>query len=310
MRPEIKASIEFSNHLMRYAETSNTELNQSVLKRLGTCEFDFNLVRALSGATGLGQLRAISDSLEDVFGASNADTLNIVLNPQICDSFVTMAPASIDGDQLRDQIHYEGELLRSDSGIDWGEVRFEPIRRQIIGDQELIWYHVIRVSSHVVARLESLLIHLPIPDYSLTTTYRSVGALIENSLVHRQPVDSSSAYIVALGCYKSHLEFSVVDGDEWFYGHSNADYGVKNPSYYTASILKMLDLPPKEIGNIYLYGDHAIMPDALNFEKVFRYTPSKIDPFAAFQPTPQNSSIEFDSEEYAACLGAALRSAA
>jgi len=310
MGPEIKASIEFSNNLMRYAETSNKIAGHSVLKRLGTCEFDFNLVRALSGSTGLGQVRAISDSLEDVFASSSADTLSIVLNPQICDSFVTMAPGSVTGDQLRDQIHYESELLRSDSGIDWGEIRFEPIRSQTIGDQELVWYHVIRVSSHVVARLESLLIHLPIPEYTLTTTYRSVGALIENSIVHRQPEDSSSGYIVALGCYASHLEFTVVDRDEWFYGHSNADFGINNPSYYTASLLKMLDLPPKEIGNIYLYGDEAIAQDASNFEKVFRYTPSKIDPFAAFAPTAQKSSVEFDSEEYAACLGASLRSAA
>jgi len=310
MGMEKKASIEFTRQLMRYAEVSKNGSDQSSLKRLGTCEFDFDLVRALSGATGLGQLRAISDSLQDVFSNSSADILEIVLNPSVCDAFFTLAPADLSPEQVKDQILFESDLLKSDVGLDWGEVRYEPVRTQTLEGQKLNWYHVIRVSSHVIARLESLLIHLPIPDYSLTTSYRGVGALIENSLIHRQPEDSLAGIIVALGCFKEHIEFSVVNKDKWVFGHSKPSRTSHDSSYFLASVLKMLNLTPKEVGNIYVYGDEEAHINTSNYEQVFRYTPSMIDPFAAFNPAPTTSNSDFISEHYAACLGAALRTAA
>ncbi len=311
MGAEYKASIEFSGQLMRYAEIQSKGADQNILRRLGSCEFDFDLVAALSGASGLGQLRAISDSLQDVFGDSDSESLGIVLNSSLCDSFFTLASSDSDEEQIRDQIHYESELLRSDSGVDWGDIRYEPVRTQLIEGREHTWFHVIRVSSPIIARLETLLIHLPIPNYTLTTTYRSVGSLMESSLNQVQKLDEGIGNtIIALGCFDSHLECSVVDKDKWIFGHSEQNRKSNNPSYYTASILKLLKLAPKQIGNIFLYGEVMDRLSPINFEQIFRYAPSKIDPFIAFDPPPTSAVSELSSEEYAACLGAALKRAA
>ena len=94
MEEYLKAGVFFHGSSVRYTEIVESGTDPALLKRLGSCRFDFPVSEALVGGNP-ELLATLHEALIDVFDGSRLHEVCLAIDPSICLTFQTAIAAAM-----------------------------------------------------------------------------------------------------------------------------------------------------------------------------------------------------------------------
>ncbi|MEM1269687.1 MAG: hypothetical protein AAGI08_06525 [Bacteroidota bacterium] len=294
--PERIASISIIGDELHYAEVVVFDDRPPRLVRLGSCDFDFDLVESLSDGAATGRYLAFTEALEEVFGRSRIDRLHVALHPCDCVEFFLPMPSETPAVERMRQARFETGILSSfDAGYP-PLVTMEPVRSL---DEQVAWYHLHRVPIDLVGQIELFLTRLGMPAYQFWSSTRAVSTLLAR--ISRN-ASSRTPFVLAVGRYPSHAEFTLSRAGEWVHSWYAPAASSGDSPFYVASMLKRLGVAPRRVGRLLAYGSVQDSPHAL--ATLFQSELETLNPLEVFDAS--ETKIQTVPSVFAPCLGASL----
>ena len=299
------ASIAFYGKTLQYAEVERKAGASPTLLRLGHCEFDFDLEKTLSKAGDTEHLHSLTDALREIFAQSAATNLNIAVHPSVCTAFFTPLPEDTSREARRNLIQKQVQRLNSFDAAYPPMILSEFIRTEDLGETQVDWFHVVRIDHEMAARFEQLTMQLPVKQYRFFTTTRCVARILDAFRNMPSETYVQNPYILAVGWYPGHIEYTLCNAHGWFFSCFNRINLPSDSAYFVASLLKRLNIPPRKIGRLLLYGHEPTPSHFAPFQGIFQSPPEPLNPFMSFAQA-KNLGQNVAATAYAPCVGAGL----
>jgi hypothetical protein len=304
---ERTASIEFHGHVLQYAEVATRDGGSPTLLRLGSCDFEFDVEKALLGSSSEDQVKTISDALEEIFSKSEAAELHIALHPSVCTSFFTPIKNGNSQEELDRMIHQNVTRVCTFDEAKPPVIETEMVRSESLLNEPMNWYHVLFVENHIALRFEHLVKRLPTSSHRYFTTTRCVATVLEHASLHSDPaILQVNPYILALGWYPTHVEYTICTEDKWMFSSFNHARYPTDSVYYILSLLQRLEISPRNIGQLFVYGTYPDTQSFIPFESLFSVELAPLNPLLAFGSS-HHLSNGYAAATYVPCIGAALK---
>lgn len=304
MDAKARAGIEFTDSVLRYAEVEHYGSRFRLL-RLGTCDFDFDLVHDLLYRRDPDAVEVVREALQDVFSGSIASVLNAALHPELTTSFFTSVPTGITRDERQRRLTTEAILLSdaasaAEVNLSWTEIG---VRRE----NDDVALSVLATPSDVQRGFVALVREMPHPTRELRLSTQGAAAIMEHLWRRRGGSgDPTKSVAVGIGGYHGRAEFVVSRRGEWIFSHhtiasTSADY-----AYFLGAILSRIGIYLDEVGSVHLYGD-ALPDDCIEaLEVLLDASVERLNPLEIVDLDPDTLTGEFAAEAYVPCIGAAL----
>ncbi|NNF59528.1 MAG: hypothetical protein HKN04_14930 [Rhodothermaceae bacterium] len=295
---------------LHYAEVIQDPDGTQALRRLGVCDFDFNVDEAVLGLTGPTHLDVVIEAVKDVFRVSTAKTLLVAVHPTGLPSFFSPLPEGLAPPQRYEQLRQEAALLADVSATQPVRIRAVPVRTETLVIEQVPaahrWHHVLHVPEPVHARLALIGKALGVGTYDLVDSTQAAAAVVR-ALDARSPIPmDAQPFTLALGAYPSHVEMAVVHGGAWYHGHHGPIGAPEDAAYFAAAMLERVGLSTEKIGRFVLYGEMPNPEHYLLLADLLGCMPQLLDPLAVYNRTPAGADPAALAA-YVPCLGAVLR---
>ena len=304
MDAQARAGIEFSDSVLRYAEVEQYGSRFRLL-RLGTCDFDFQLVDDLLHRQDPDAMEVVREAIQDVFSGSIASSLHAALHPSLTTSFFTSVPPGITGDERMRRVSHEAMVL---TGV-VEAARFNVTATEIgvrpdNGDLAL---SVLATPPEVQAGLDLLLTDIPLPAHGLRLTTEGAAMIMKHLWRRRDGAgDPTRSVTLGIGGYSGFAEFTVCRRGEWLFSHHAHAQSAVDYAFFAGSLLRRIGVYPDELGAVYFYGS-TLPSDCVDvFETLWDATAERLNPLEIVDLDPDTLAGEFASEAYVPCIGAAL----
>jgi len=300
---------------LRYAEVERTADGRTSLRRLGTCDFDFDVGEAVLGVTGPSQLDTVAAALREVFRSGGARTLVVVAHPPALVSFFSPLPEEMPAPARYEQLRQEAALLADVSTAQPVRIRAVPVRMETLpgpperGGGPHRWHHVVHVAEPVHARLALLARAVGSGTYDLVDATQAAAAAVHGLLAAGTPAPrgapGGAPFALAVGAYAAHAEFALCHDGAWHHGLHAPGGAPEDAAYFALALLERLGVQPEDVGRLFVYGDadadrHAVLAALLD------RAPEPLDPLPLFGRRPDGVDPA-ELAAFAPCLGAVLR---
>ena len=304
--PRSQVAIELIGTRLRYAEVEHADTDDGpteTLRRLGTCDFDFEVDRAVFGRPEPHQLDAIATAVRDLFEGTTADALHVALHPTHCVGFFTPVPDGLDPETRFGRLRREAALLADAEPDRPGRVRAVPVRTQTLDAGPQTWHHVIHVPEAVHARLKLLAQQLGRQTrYELADTTQAAASLV----AALTPLGAHpDAFQLGLGIYPAHVEVVVCQAGQWYAGHHAPARTPEDGAYFAYRLMTDLGLAPAAFEQWWLYGEQTDLRAHNLLASLLKLEPQRLNPLRAFG-LPAQSGSPTQMAAYVPCVGAAL----
>ncbi|GAB5521067.1 MAG: hypothetical protein RhofKO_33180 [Rhodothermales bacterium] len=301
-----RASIALEGSVLRFAEVEAPAEGYR-LARLGSCDFETDIGGDLLSTDAPSTLATVQDALRDMFGATEASMLTVVVPPTI--GYATFVPVRHDAspEAAYATLHQDVALLAGSSALKTLEVIPEPMHTAQVADVGMVqWYHAMAVPKALRPCFQALGQALDIDMVRMLRSTRTAAALVH--ILHRRPdaEPPQAPYTLGLGWYPTHVEYIVCHGDTWHYSHHTEAGTVADAAYFAISLLKRLRIPPLAVGRLYVYGSGVDLDAFRPMAKLFNTAPLRLDPLHALDLDREHLDDQFAAEAFAPCIGAAL----
>lgn len=337
MDAQVRAGIDLYGTALRYAEVERYGTKHRLL-RLGSCDFDFDVTRALwnsgasengSGANGTSeQVETLAEALADVYERTSAQKLRVVVHPPQAHSFFAPVPAqTAEADRLA-RFRREARLL-AHAGTDPGEsapdddalhVTADGLYAENDGDGRREWFHVLAVDGGANARFRRVMEHLPLPGFQWKVSMEGAAhaaTVLEHRRRERSDAEQGSApggratpdapFTLAVGHYPGHLELALCRHGRFHFALHAPRAEPADSAYFAAALLERFEVAPSSVGCVFAYGFGTDAPD--DFAVLERLTGAAPEPLD-FRPIvdlePGRLADDFEAGTYVPCIGAAL----
>lgn len=306
MHVQARASIDLQGAVLRYAEVERYGARYRLL-RLGSCDFDFDAAGELLADEAPPHLDVIADAIADVFDGSTAAHLRVALHPPAGHAFFTPLPADLPPDARRKRLEVEALLLTDAEAPHALRLGADSVYHETLGDgRSLEWYHVFAVSARIQERFERALAAFPRAHRRLTTSMSGTAALVGQLETLQPRPDDAPPFALAIGCYPGLVEYTLCQGTRWRFAHYAHASAPSDIVYYATSLLARLDIRPRDVGRVLLYGDAPDPALAALLQAVFHREAVPIDPLAVVDLDPGSLASTFDATGYTPAIGVAL----
>lgn len=308
------AAVEIHRRSLRYGEVvRDGESGVGNLRRLGTCEFEFDVVDAVFGEGVPRHFDTVTEAVTGIFGESNAPALSVAAHPPALTGFYTPLPESMAAADKHEQLRQEAALLANISAAQPVRIRAVPVRSEAIEIADVSeahqWHHVLHIPEPVHARLTLLARALNMGTYDLLETTRSAASVVIalDSTAAAPPLsrDSDAPYTLVMGTYSDHVELSIVCDGAWFHGHHGLVGDPNDAAYFAAALLDKIGLGTGDVGRFLLYGENATPRDFRLLADLLDQQPVLVNPLEVFGRTPDGATPEVLAS-YAPCIGALI----
>ncbi|NND72347.1 MAG: hypothetical protein HKN43_12305 [Rhodothermales bacterium] len=297
----IVAGIVVAQRSIQYTAVNHSEGRK--LDRLGSCDFDFDLLESLNSGISHDEQQSLTDAVNDVLGDSGASRLNIGIHPAIGHTFFTLSPESHAEEDRAKQFQDEGQLLFDDhDAFHAASASLHHVINESLEVQHDL-YMVTLVPSSIKSVLDSVTRSIANGNVSYLPCAQGVQHLVRS--VEASP-DHSSAFSLLVGQYRGHVVMSMMHRGTIVHGHTVSPATAQDYLYWAIVLATRLDVSPSAIRRIYFYGDET---DPLMLEDLRLSTGSelvRVDPFAYSDISVGHIRPDFDLSAYASCIGIVL----
>src|SRR5690606_27552183 len=176
MEAHVRAGLDICGAVLRYAEIEQYGSRHRLL-RLGSCDFEFDLVDDVLSGDDEEKLTAAAGALEEIFSGSVAGTLHITLHPPLCYSFFAPLPATSGSLERKFRLQQKAALL---AGTDHPPHSTADVARSQLPRAGVFvdWVHVLAVDDQIHGPVRTLTEDIPHARRRLTLSRQgTAGAL-------------------------------------------------------------------------------------------------------------------------------------
>ena len=301
MEEYLKAGVFFHGSSVRYTEIVESGTEPALLKRLGSCRFDFPVSEALVGGNP-ELLATLHEALIDVFDGSRLHEVCLAIDPSICLTFQTAIAADVSDEAMRAQILGEMALLAdtdtalhvsSDevfSGEDPDGLGFSTL-------QVLAFPDVVR------ERLESIFTGIP-GERNYFSSVQGAGNLLLRFLLASTAERSTDGFDVALGQFADRFEYAVCKSGRLLHVQYVPCSTPEDGLFFGANLLSSIAGGRARLNSVYLYGEDLDEQFVDRYSGILGET-SLLDPLQVLR-TMGSPKGQFDGCTFAQCVGVAL----
>jgi hypothetical protein len=309
MSEAVLAAIDIHGSELRYAEIEKFEDDTPRLLRLGSCDFDFDVVNDLlrSGAPQHGG--EVVAALQEAFADTEASVLRVCIHPPDSFAFFTPLSATLPVKSRQEQIHQQAALLtgtRDPGGLDLAS---ETVRTaQDSEGDAVMWVHVLATPGPVHDHVSRVASSLPVDRFEwVTSTQAAARVAAQTDLTGITQAQALRPFTLSVGRFDGHTEYTLSRDRQWY--HSHYTHEADTPTdrlYFAIGLLNRLGVSPGAVGRLFVYG-LDVNPDAYApFQTIFGVEPETLDPLSVLRADRSRFGASFDVAAYAACVGAAL----
>ncbi|MEZ4702436.1 MAG: hypothetical protein R2834_19035 [Rhodothermales bacterium] len=308
MEALIQAAVDIHDATLRYAEIERSGASFRLLK-LGSCEFDFDMMRELSNGAQSVYLDTLSEALHDVFAQTEASDLHVVLHPPHCYSFFTPLLVDMNEEERKGRLQEEATMLTSgDSPMPLHLTADVVFTESLASGKTVEWFHVLGMRELLHSRFDRILRTLPHRRYRFNLSTRGAARVIE-SLQSGPRYESAdrTAFSLAVGFYERHVEYTICRQHRWYYSHYAEAGAPADAVYYALALLKRLQVPRASVRDLFTYGSGPHHAEAISLlSDVFQTPCLPLNPIDVVELEGRRPGDGFAAEAYAPCIGAAL----
>lgn len=307
------AALEFDGCALRYGEVVCAEGGPGSLRRLGTCDFEFDAEEAVFGDVEPRNFDTVIEAISEIFRGSKAPALRVAVHPPSMTGFFAPLPEGMAAADRHEQLRQEAALLADVNAAQPVRIRAVPIRTEDVEIAEAPephrWHHVFHVPEPVHARMTLMARALDMSAYDLLDTTRAAAKVIA-ALDGAAPVppmaeQPNAPYTLALGAYAGHVELGIVHQGTWYHGHHGPMGAPDDAAYFAVALLDRIGLGTAEVGRFLLYGENADPGDFHLLADLLGQEPALFDPLTIFGRSHSGASPELLAS-YVPCVGALL----
>ena len=304
MEAHVRAGIDIYGRVLRYAEVEQYGSRYRLL-RLGTCDFDFDLVDDVLTSTSAEHVETVSGALRDIFSGSIAASLHVTLHPPACYSFFTPLPANSDSSERKIRLQQEAALL---AGTEQPlHITADAVRSQVLKDGGRVdWVHVLAVGDRIHQRIRALIEPLPHARRRNMVSMHSAATSIAKMQRSGGEMDADRRYSIAVGTYSDHLEYTLSYDQQWFFSKYTGSVPYEDASYFAVSLLHGFGLTLRNVDRLFIYGNDADPAHFSELRSVAGIEIRRLDPFTFLDLDSGTLSPDFDAESYVGCVGVTL----
>ena len=303
----VQAGVEIYNSTLRYAEVENNDSQYRLLK-LGSCEFEFDMSEALSSRAQPLYLDTLAEALNDVFAESIASDLHIVFHPSNCFSFFTPLYVDLTEEERKLRLQEEATLLTASDKLVPLHLTADVVYTETLENGRIVeWFHVLGIEEQVHHQLSMVLNSLPHSSIRFNLSTRGTANAIECiARKERRDIVGHAAYTLAIGYYKTHIEYALCRRGRWYFSHHTDSSAPADGVYFALSLLRRLNIEKSSIGQIYIYGEDIEAEVFSLLQDVFERTPEVLNPMEIVALDKKSPGMHFTAEAYVPCIGVAM----
>lgn len=309
MSEAVLAAIDIYGSELRYAELETFEDDPPQLLRLGSCEFDFDLVDDLLRSKAPQHGGEVVAALQEAFDETKASTLRICVHPPNAFSFFTPLSANLPVQGRQDQIHQQAALLTGTRNPGDLNLLSQTVRTDQDSEGEpVMWVHVLATPGGIHERFQRLASSLPVSDFRwVVSTQAAARVASQTDLTGVTQAQALRPFTMSVGRYATHTEYTLSRDRQWF--HSHYTHEADTPTdrlYFAIGMLNRLGVSPGAVGRLFVYGLDVDLHAYAPFQTIFGVEPELLDPLAVLDANPGRFGTSFDVSAYASCVGALL----
>ncbi len=301
MKAVARAAVDVQGRQLQYAEIEEYGGRRRLL-RLGSCDFDFNVVDELVGSPDSDKLLSVRGALRDVFAGSVASELRFVLRPPVVRTFFSAVPSDLPRSSLQVRARQEAALLYGtgpDLMVDlnltaeaYDESHFEER-----------WLGVSVTLEDVRKKLGRLAGALPGSSFQVCSSRVAAGKAVQRFQQVRE--EEEDGIVMAVGCFEGHYELAFAKDRQWLFSHGVLGMTEADAAFFAANILRRFGYDPVSVGRVLVYGE-SNRKDLPTFELAFGVTPSAFDPLMLVNIDPATLDEDYNGGAFLPCVGAAV----
>ena len=303
----VHAGVDLYESTLRYAEVERNGSNYKLLK-LGSCEFDFNMVQSLVTGAHPAHLETLGEALNDVFAESIATDLHVVFHPGSCFSFFTPLYVDLTEEERRWRLQEEATMLTADSPSLSLHLTADVVRTETLENGRAVeWFHVLGIEERVHNQLNRIIGTLPLSNYRFNLSTRGTANVIE-TMAKKDSIESSPSapFTLAIGYYKTHIEYVLCRDFRWHYSHYTDTSTPTDSVYFALSLLRRLNLDRNAVNQLFIYGEDIDTEVFSVLQEIFLKTPEVLNPMEMVTLERKGPGMHFTAEAYAPCIGIAM----
>ncbi len=300
MEARARAGIELHDAVLRYAELERRG-NRYHLLRLGSCDFDFNVLSELRAASPR-YLDVVGEALRDVLAGLSADELDVALHPpQGMVAFASLQPVTIEAEALRHRLLAEAAWITGQPP-EALHLHAEPGFRQTLPEEaSACWYQVLVLPHPMQQHLERVLQQAPCNQYRIRLSTAGAAEMLQR-LSGAEP-EVAPEVALAIGCYEAYTEFTLCRRGAWYLSHFTR--GSEDVAYFCMALLHRLGLSAAMVEHLALYGTHLPISLREELKLLFPVEPLLLNPVALTTLDPEVLNPT-EAVAYVPCIGVAL----
>lgn len=300
-----QAGIDIYGTVLRYAEVARRGTRYT-LRRLGSCEFDFDIVETVLQGSSPDHVETLSDALIDVFEGSLATRLQVVIHPPHCYSFFSPLPVDMPTDNGRQRLLRDATLLTRSSNPESLRLTADPVYTETLAEGNTVeWFHVLALKEALQARFDRIFRLLPHSNHRMTLSMQAIANAVER--LERQGPNGAprkAPFTLALGWYPTHVEYTLCRHSHWYFSHFTDASSPNDSAYFGLALLNRIGLTPADIGHVFVYGEDV--SDFTALEDIFEVDPEHLNPANLIDIDPNSMMAQFDADAYVPCLSVTL----
>ncbi len=303
----VRAGVDLYESTLRYAEVERNGSDFKLLK-LGSCEFDFNMAQSLGEGAQPAHLETLSEALNDVFSESIATELHVVFHPSNCFSFFTPLFVDLTEEERKWRLQEEATLLTTSTPPLPLHLTADVVRTETLENGRVVeWFHVLGLDERIHGQLNNILSSLPHTHYRFNLSTRGTANAIETMAQKEHMIASEeSPYSLAIGYYKTHIEYVLCQNFRWFFSHYTDTSTPTDSVYFALSLLRRLNIERAAVGQLLIYGEDIDAEVFSVLQEIFKKTPEVLNPMELVSLDRKGPGMHFTAEAYAPCIGIAM----
>lgn len=301
MKAVARAAVDVQGRQLQYAEIEEYGGRRRLL-RLGSCDFDFDVVDELLRTPDSDKLLSVRGALRDVFAGSVASELRFVLRPPAVRTFFSAVPSDLPRSSLQVRARQEAALLYG-AGPDLA------VDLNLTGDAyddghfEEQWLGVSVTLEDVRKKLGRLAGALPGSSFQVCSSRVAAGKAVQRFQQVRD--EEGDGIVMAVGCYDGHYELAFARDRQWLFSHGVLGMTEADAAFFAANILRRFGYEPVSVGRILVYGETS-RADLPTFARAFGVQPTAFDPLMLVNIDPTTLDEGYDGGAFLPCVGAAV----
>ena len=305
MESDIRAGIDLHQALLRYAEVEHYGSRHRLL-RLGSCDFAFDVAAEVFRTDEPEYLSTVAEAIGDVFAGSVATELEVLVHPPDCYSFFTPVPAGMEASERRQRLQREASLLTRDDAAETLHLSEELLYTDTLDEEQVEWYHVLGIEGRIHERLGRILEAVPNLPYRPRSSMYGVTAAMGALYAREAGKEALPSYTLTVGWYPTHTEYTVCQGSNWYFSHYTPAGSPTDCAYFAVTLLNRLELLPRVIQRIYLYGQEVDVSQFRLLQSIFGVAPQRLNAMHVVDQKAEHFTASFSAEAYAPCIGGTL----